>query len=122
MDYIWKQRIFKRKVVLAIAAKVSYSTNTGFDKPARIYAFATATPIKLDVHYTVNGIGEDMVNKTPILYGIGFSLPMSVVKLQGECIHAKGTNMFAGLTSRTTASYYLDYKGDLKESKYDDGI
>jgi hypothetical protein len=110
---------FQRRVAPAIAAKVSSSINIGFGKPARIYAFATATPIKLDVHYTVNGIGEDIVSKTPILYGIGFSLPVSIVKLQGEYIHAKGANMFAGLTSRTPASYYLDYKGDLKESKYD---
>jgi len=124
----------KRETMPGIAAKVNLGIETGFGNPAHIYAFGVVEPVKIydptgsdftdDPTKRVSG-SEDK-SETPVIFGAGFTLPISMVTLQSEYIHAEGANEFAGLVGYdksgvinkyNTPSYYDD-GGDVETNKF----
>jgi hypothetical protein len=88
---------YVRKTVPNIVANISTSFDTGFGKPANVYVWGLATPMKVDY-----GMGEK--SKTPVAFAAGFVLPVSMVTLEAEYLYGKGLNGLAG-SDYTPASY-----------------
>jgi hypothetical protein len=103
-----------RRTIPNIATKATVKFDTGFGKPARIYAFGTLNPIKIESPTDTT----KEKGKTPYVFGTGFSLPVSMVTLQSEYIHTKGATGFSGLTSSVPPSYVTDGTSD-KATKSD---
>ena len=110
-DKDWTNNTVIKRRFPAIAAKLATKINTGFGKPARVYSFITATPVKIELNSDKND------DKTPVVFGAGFNLPVSMVELQAEYIYSKGATKFAGLTSKTPTSYYVKANGDIEAVK-----
>ena len=118
----------KRVTMPAISAKANLGIETGFGNPAHIYAWAVAQPVKIldptdpnydptDSNYDPNKVDEK--SETPVVFGAGFSLPVSMVTLESEYIHGEGSNGFAGLRAYNDRipSYYDD-NGDVGTNKF----
>ncbi len=103
---------FKRAVVPGIAAHAKVGIDTGFGAPASVYAFGLATPMKI-----TSPVDGSEKSETPVAFGAGFVLPVSMVTLQAEYIYGKGMNGFAG-SDYTPDSYYND-GGSVKSNKFD---
>ena len=107
----------KRETMPGIAAKAKLRINTGFGNPAQVYAFGLAEPVKIKDPTDHTGKSED--GETSVVFGAGFSLPISMVTVQSEYIYGKGANKFAGLTAYNDVipSYYDD-NGDVETNKF----
>ncbi|AEA34484.1 hypothetical protein [Hippea maritima] len=101
-----------RKVMPGVAAKLALSFETGFGAPARIYAYGMITPLKIKYLDTTGKYTEK--SKTPVIFGTGLKLPVSMVTLNVNYVYGKGATKFAGLNEDTNNniitpySYYYD--------------
>ena len=111
----------KRETMPGIAARANLGINTGFGNPAQVYAWGLAEPVKINVPgtYTDPSLIKEK-SEAPVVFGAGFSLPVSMVTVQSEYIYGKGTNKFAGLTAYNDdiPSYYADNNGNVKANKF----
>jgi hypothetical protein len=89
-----------KKTFPVTAAYVATDLNTGFGKPAEVYALGMFAPVKIST-------GTGTTNKTGYAYAIGVTVPVSMVTVQGEYLYGKGMNGLAG-ASITPASYIGD--------------
>ncbi len=89
--------VVMKKTFPAIAAYFATDIDTGFGKPAEVFAYGIAAPIKL----------TDGKNKTAYGYAVGAKVPVSMVTLQAEYLGGHGMNNLAG-ASVTPASYLGD--------------
>ena len=91
-----------RNPMPAMAAKVAVSFETGFGAPARIYTWGRIHPLKLTIG---SGNNYKEKSKTPVAFGAGVNIPISMVTLAGEYIYEKGMTEITGVKPD---SYYYD--------------
>ncbi len=96
-----EEDIVKKKRFPAIAAYLATDIDTGFGKPAEVFGYGIAAPLKIKV-------GNDTDDKTAYGFAVGATVPVSMVILQGEYLYGKGMNKLAGVDvdGMTPPSYF----------------
>ena len=93
--------VVQKKRFPAIAAYLATDIDTGFGKPAEVFGYGIAAPLKIKV-------GNDTDDKTAYGFAVGATVPVSMVTLQGEYLYGKGMNKLAGVDvdGMTPPSYF----------------
>ncbi len=93
--------VVQKKRFPAIAAYLATDIDTGFGKPAEVFGYGIAAPLKIKV-------GNDTDDKTAYGFAVGATVPVSMVILQGEYLYGKGMNKLAGVDvdGMTPPSYF----------------
>ncbi len=93
-----------KKTFPVTAAYVATDIDTGFGKPAEVYALGMLAPVKI-------ATGTGTSNETGYAYAVGATVPVSMVTIQGEFLYGSGMNGLAG-ASITPPSYVGDDSQD----------
>ena len=108
-----------RRAFPTVGLNVGVNFETGFGAPARVYGNYLVENRKFSYN------NDNETSKTGYAFGIGAVVPISMVTVQGEYIHAKGLVGLAGVNRHTAGnlkdpvSYWIDNNNNMKTVKFD---